>query len=215
MNQVKLKDLIKEKKIVIPLYFLRISKKFNLSVQELTTLIYLYDKDQEIFNPETIAKDLDNDLMTIMQNISSLTDKGFLNIETIKNDSGMIEERLDLSSLFEMITIELISELNTKEEKNINIHNLIEQEFNRKLSTYEHEMIDDWENNDFDKELIREALKEASLNGVNNLRYMDKILIDWRKKGYKVPSDIKKENEEVKEKIEVYNCDWLNDDEEI
>ena len=215
MNQVKLKDLIKEKKIVIPLYFLRISKKFNLSVQELTTLIYLYDKDQEIFNPEAIAKDLDNDLMTIMQNISSLTDKGFLNIETIKNDSGMIEERLDLSSLFEMITIELISELNTKEEKNINIHNLIEQEFNRKLSTYEHEMIDDWENNDFDKELIREALKEASLNGVNNLRYMDKILIDWRKKGYKVPSDIKKENEEVKEKIEVYNCDWLNDDEEI
>ena len=47
------------------------------------------------------------------------------------------------------------------------------------------------------------------------IRYIDKILIEWHKKGYKVPSDIKKNNEEVKEKVEVYNCDWLNDDEEI
>jgi len=40
--------------------------------------------------------------------------------------------------------------------------------------------------------LIKEALKEAVLNGVNNLKYIDKILYEWCKKGYKKAQDVHK-----------------------
>ena len=73
-------------------------------------------------------------------------------------------------------------------------------------------MIDDWEEGN-SKALIKEAVKEASMNGVTNLRYIDKILLDWNKQGIKNPNEIRKNKvEEIKE--EIYNCDWLNDDEE-
>lgn len=215
MNQVKLNDLVKEKSIVLPLYFVKMYKEFNLNIDEFILLSYLYDKDGVVFDPNLIASVLEGSLLNVMENISSLTDKGLLNINTIKNDKGIMEEVIDLSPLFNKITLKIISELNTKEESDLNIHNIIEKEFNRSLSPLEHEMIDDWDNNGYDKSLVKEAIKEASINGVSNLRYIDKILIEWVKKGYKVPSDIQEDKEEVKEKIEVFNCDWLNDDEEI
>lgn len=215
MNQIKLNNLIKEKRVTVPLYFLKRCSEFNLNSEELVLLLYLYDKDGCIFDPSSISKDLDKDMMKVMENISTLTDKGLVNVNAVKNEKGIMEEIFDLSGLFNKITMEIITYLNSSEENEINIHHLIEEEFNRKLSTLEHEMIDDWENNSFDKALIKEAVKEASINGVNNLRYIDKILLDWSKKGYKVPSDIKKNKEEGKETVEIFNCDWLNEDEEI
>lgn len=215
MNQIKLKDLIMEKKIVVPLYFLRMLRDFSLDSNELIVLLYLYDKDNLIFDPGKIKDDINMDLMVVMEIISSLEEKGLINIKTIKNDKGIMEEVISLEGLFNKISLNVIECLNTKEENSLNIHNLIEEEFGRKLTSLEHEMIDDWDNNNFDKELVREAVKEASINGVSNLRYIDKILIEWSKKGYKKPSDIKKNSEVSSYKVEIFNCDWLNEDEEI
>ena len=215
MNKIKLCNYLKEKKIILPLYFLKMYKDFDLNTEELVLLIYLYDKDGCIFDPMVIAKDLNIDFMKVMMDVSTLTDKNLVNVNTVKNDKGIMEEVFDLSGLFDKISMIIISDLNEKEENDINIHELIEKEFNRKLSPLEHDLIDEWENNNFDKNLIKEAVREASINGVSNLRYIDKILIDWNKKGYKVPSDIKKDEELIKDKVEVFNCDWLNDDEEI
>ena len=61
--------------------------------------------------------------------------------------------------------------------------------------------------------MIKEALKEASLNGVSNLRYIDKILFDWMKKGIRKKEDIKKEEKAVE--MEIFNCNWLDDEDEI
>ena len=215
MNQVKLNELIKEKRIVIPLYLLRMYKDFNINVDEFALLIYLFDKDGQEFDPDKASTDLNCDMMNIMENISNLTDKGLINVQTVKNDKGVMEDLYDLSPLFDRITSKIIEVLNVKEEKSLNIHDLIEGEFNRKLSPLEHEMIEDWENNNISKDLIKEAVKEASLNGVSNLRYIDKILIDWMKKGYREPKDIQKVEEQTIEEKEIFNCDWLNDDEEI
>ncbi len=213
MNQVKLKEIIQDKKIVIPLYVLRIYKDFNLSKDEIILLIYLFDKNQEVFDPNMIEKDLGYDLLNVMEMMSSLTDKGLINVASLKNENNLVEEKLDLNPFYDIISTKLIEEFNKEEVQNENIHHLIEKEFNRKLSSFEHEMIDTWEKNNYSKDLIREALKEASLNGVNNLRYIDKILLDWTKEGYKTSQDIK--NKPPKEEVlEIYNCDWLNDDED-
>ena len=71
-------------------------------------------------------------------------------------------------------------------------------------------------NQDSIKEQIMEALKEAIYNGVTSLRYIEKILYDWRKKGYKTKRDVmaakEKMRESKKEDREVFYYDWLNDD---
>lgn len=212
MNQVKLKELIIEEKIVIPLYALRMYKELDLSKDEMLLLIYLYSKDKNVFDPNKICEDLGFDLMSMMAIISNLTDKKILTVNTIRDEKGIMQEVFDLSSLYEKVTLEIVKKLNTKEENKENIHELIENEFGRRLTPLEHEMIDDWEEAN-SKELIKEAVKEASINGVSNLRYIDKILFDWNKQGIKNPSEIKKDKENVI-KEEIYNCDWLNDDDE-
>ena len=214
MNQIKLQSYVQEKPIVLPLSFFKLYQSWNVTIDELVLLEYLYDKDKCVFDPNSITEHLNSDLIKIMENISSLTEKGLINLLALKDEKGVMEEVFDLSPLYEKITIKLMEELNTKSESDENIHSLIELEFNRKLSPLEHEMIDDWENNNYDKELIKEALKEASLNGVNNLRYIDKILFEWNKKGIKKKEDIEKETPQ-NEKVEIYNCDWLDDEEEI
>lgn len=216
MNQVKLNELIQEEKVVLPLYFLRMYKDFNVSLDEFILLAYLYNKDKIIFNPEKISDDLKSDLFMVMQCISNLEDKGLVSVNTIKNERGIMEEVLNINPLFTKITQKLVEELNVKEKEEINIHELVEREFNRRLSPLEHEVIDEWERNNFSKELIKEAVREASINGVNNLRYIDKILVDWSKKGIQKPDDIKKEIKEEKgEPQEVFKYDWLNENEEI
>ena len=216
MNQVKLNELIQEEKVVVPLYFLRMYKDFNVNLDEFILLVYLYNKDKIIFNPEKISDDLKMDLLMVMQCISNLEDKGLVSVNTVKNERGIMEEILNIEPLFTKITQKLVEELNIKEKEEINIHELIEREFNRRLSPLEHEVIDEWERNNFSKELIKEAVREASINGVNNLRYIDKILIDWHKKGIQKPEDIKKDTKEEKEvDQEVFKYDWLNEDEEI
>ena len=212
MNQVKLNNLIKEQKIVIPLYVVRMLREFNLTSEELILLLYLFDKDKCVFDPNKICEDLNIDLMDMMSLISGLTDKKVLSVNTVKDEKGIIKEIFDLSNLFDKITIKVIDELNTKEENNENIHTLIEREFNRNLSPMEHEIIDEWEESN-SKEMIKEAVKEASINGVNNLRYIDKILFDWSKQGIKNPKDIK-HNLSEEESAQIYDCDWLNDDDE-
>lgn len=68
----------------------------------------------------------------------------------------------------------------------------------------------------FSHELIMEALKEAIYNGVTSLRYIEKILYEWRKKGYKNKKDIQeakeKYRESKKETKDYFFYDWINDD---
>ena len=159
MNGTKLNEIIKDKKIVIPLYFLRMCNELDLNKRELLLLLYLYNK----------------------------------------------------------ITLKIMEELNSHEELTDNIHDMIELEFNRKLTPLEHDVINDWDRNNYDKLVIKEAVKEASINGVSNLRYIDKILYDWYKKGIRTINDLKNNKEQKEESIDNANYvmdDWLNMDDD-
>ncbi len=214
MNQVKLNELIKNQIISIPLYVLKMYPEFNLTADEMVLFLFLYDKDNQVFDPEYISKSLAFDLRKVMVNIASLSDKGLINVVTKTNENNIKEEVIDLSPLFNKISLKIISELNKVNDEDLNIYHVIEEEFNRKLTPMECEMIDEWKKNNYGSELILAAIREATLNGVTALRYIDKILYDWHKKGYRKPSDIKKEKE-IDEKVEIFNCDWLDSDEEI
>ena len=77
----------------------------------------------------------------------------------------------------------------------------------------DYEIITDWQKN-YNDEIILLALKEAVFNGVNNLRYIDKILIDWNKKGIKNEQDIvndRKSFQSKKQNKKLFDYDWLNE----
>ena len=180
-------------------------------------LLFLYDKDGLVFDPEYISNDLNLDIVKVMDGISKLVKKSLLSIKTKTNELGVKEEVIDLTPLFNKITLKLMEEFNKENDKDINVYSILEEEFDRKLTPMECEMVDDWKKNDYSNEIIKEAVREATLNGVTSLRYIDKILYEWNKKGFKNKEDVKNKNkkEETKEKVEIYNCDWLDSDEEL
>ena len=82
----------------------------------------------------------------------------------------------------------------------------------------EYEIIGAWIENGISEETIILALKEAIYNGVSNLRYIDRILSEWTKKGIKTEDDVLKSRMNFKKKKEskpsddILNYDWLNDE---
>ena len=103
-----------------------------------------------------------------------------------------------------------------KEEDKQNIFDMFQHELGRNISPMEYEIINAWLEKDFSEELILGALKEAVYNGVSSLRYIDKILYEWQKKGYhtlkEVNEGLTKKNEK-KAPVELFDYNWLEDEE--
>lgn len=57
-----------------------------------------------------------------------------------------------------------------------------QHEFGRLLSPMELEIINDWKEQGFEDEKIREALKQSVFNGALSFRYIGKILQSWKTK---------------------------------
>ena len=77
------------------------------------------------------------------------------------------------------------------------------------------EIINNWFDSGLSEELVTLALKEATYNGVSNLRYIDKIIYEWGKKGIKTKEDVEKDRKKFKsnsKKKELFDYDWLNDE---
>ena len=202
-----------ENHYTIPKYVLTHAKDFNLDVNSLILLIYfLNQKNKDIFNYKKIIEDLNFSEKELFDSISLLKDKKLISIQMEKNDSGVLEEKLDVSSFYDIILSKFINE-SDEEEENSSLYDSFEREFGRTLSPMEYDIINSWLEAKIDKGLIIEALKETVFNGVSNLRYVDKILYEWNKKGIKKPSDINRSREETKDdgKEEYFEYDWLNE----
>ena len=204
----KVIDLIRNEPFYIPNILLKNYRKLNITDSELIVLVYLINTDIS-FNPKQIAKDLNFDLSEIMNVITSLTEKGILKIDII--NKKVREEVINLEELYKKLGFIVVND-EIKENSN-NIFDIFEKEFGRTLSPMDYEIITDWQKN-YNDEIILLALKEAVFNGVNNLRYIDKILIDWNKKGIKNEQDIvndRKSFQSKKQNKKLFDYDWLNE----
>lgn len=204
----KVIDLIQNNPFYVPNLLLKNYRKLNITDSELIVIIYLINSDTS-FNPKLIAKDLNFDLNDVMKIISSLTEKDIFKIDII--NKKVREEIVNLQNLYKKLAFIIVND-EIKEEKN-NIFDVFEKEFGRTLSPMDYQIISEWQNN-YTDELILLALKEAVFNGVNNLRYIDKILIDWTKKGIKNEQDIindRKKFQNKKQNKKLFDYDWLNE----
>ena len=220
MRQKHLVNLLMDGNIVVPLEFYRRYKELNVTLEEFIFLMYLRSKGNLIlFDPISIAEELGYSSFEVLELISSLSDKKLLVIETVKNDKGIVEEKLDLNLFYEKMVSLMLDDKEFKEVTKLDdsIFSSIEKEFGRTLNPSEIEFIKAWSSN-FSSELIIEAVKEAVLNGVSSIRYIDKILYEWDKKGLKTIDDVRhflnKKRNEPTDPVEVFDYDWFDEDEE-
>ena len=210
-------ELIKGQDIVIPNILIKNIKLLNLDYKELVFLSFLMMQNSKIlFDIELFSKRLNLELPEVMGLVSSLTEKKLLEMNVIKNKSGMMCEYLDIDLLYMKLMNLTLGDIEKEketehEELEKNIYSKVEQEFGRTLSPIECETIKGWIDSNIKEDLIIEALKEAVLNGVNNLKYIDKILYEWGKKGYTTSSDVKKRNKKKDEEVKLFDYDWLED----
>lgn len=224
MKSSKLVELLKKGNFVVPLSLFQLRDKFDISFEEFIFLIYLTNLGSQFtFDPNRLANDLNLTLEEVLSYIDELSEKHYISLEVIKNDKNVMEEYVVLDLFYEKLTNMLIADINQEkieEEKNSNIFEVIEKEFARPLTSIEYEIISAWLEDGTTEELILEALKEAVYSGVCNLRYIDKIIYEWGKKGIKTAQDVAnnrlkfKEKQEKKEKLELFEYDWFEDGED-
>lgn len=208
-------NLLKDKPLVLPKIFLSNYRKLNITDSELIIIMILYNNGNKIvYNPEEFAKCINSSKHEVMKLINSLIEKNIISIVIDRNNRKSCEY-ISLELLYKKI-FNIIIDKNSESEKEptTNIFSIFESELGRTLSPMEYEQIKEWLTSGLSQELISSALKEAVLNGIGNFRYIDTILNDWRKKGYKNKEDVIKDREKYrskKNKVEVYDTDWLNE----
>ena len=209
----KLIELMKQGTMCVPKYIFSNYKKLKITAEEFILIIYLLNTGDIVFNPKTICAELDINPSKLLELINSLSEKQLLSINIQKNKIGITEEYISLDLFYNKLSMLLVDLFNNQEEKvDTNLFSCFENEFGRTLSPMEYEIINGWVSEKFSNEIIIEALKEATFNGVSNLRYIDKILYEWKKKGIKNTSDIRtfqNKHREKKESIEIFDYDWL------
>ena len=209
----KLKEIIQNRDIVIPRLLFMNYKNIGLTEQELILIIYILNTN-EIFNPKQISNDLNITLNNVMELMENLTSKGIIKLE-LKKIGNLRNEYINLEGLYEKLTFKILNQ--EEPEKQSSIYSIFEEEFGRPISAMEVEIISAWIENGTSEETIKLALKEATYNGVSNLRYIDRIISEWSKKGIKTQEDVEKsrmnfrQKKENKPKSDILDYDWLND----
>ena len=195
----KVIELLKSTNIQISKTLLFNYKKLNITDLEFIVLIYLINEN--IYNPKQIGSDLDIAFPEVLELINSLTEKGIVKVELAKINNIRTEVIKDEKEV----------------EKPKSLFDTFETELGRTLSPMEYEIINGWLTT-CSEEIIILALKEATYNGVSNFRYIDRIINEWNKKGIKTKEDVEKNKKEFKnkkdnKKQELFDYDWLNDNE--
>lgn len=196
MNNVRAS--FKTKNFIINENVVKTIKNLDITLKEFLLLLYFINI-KALLDLNDIKKVLGFNEEEILNTYTSLITKGLIEVKVFK-DSGVVSEVISLDMFYDKLV------MNTKnEENNTDIYSKFESEFGRSLSPIEYETINRWLENGVSEEIITSALKEAVINGASNLRYIDKIIYEWTKKG-------------IRPKEEDYSFiddfDWLNDSDE-
>lgn len=221
MSVQNLNDILKANNLSINELLIQNMDK-TLTLKDFLVFLKLLNTSCECFDCSKIAKNLGLTEEDIMTSFNNLIVKGFIEYKTIR-ENGMIKEIISLDKFYNSIALKLANQ-NKKEVSN-NIYDIFQKELVRSLSPTEYEYINNWLEKGLSENLIIGALKEAVLSGVKNFRYIDRVLFDWQKKGYRSMNDVeaaKKKITNVPEEIssnndtnsEYFDYDWLNDDDE-
>lgn len=207
-------NLLQDRPIVVPRILFNNYKKLNIDEEELVVIMLIISFGDKIeYNPDLFVKELNIDKYKVMVIINNLIKKSILSLDIIKSGKKTYEY-ISLSLLYDKLLNIVIDNSNQEVKIDNSIFSVFENELGRTLSPMEYEHIKGWVTTINNEELIKAALNEAVINGVSNFRYIDTILNDWLKKGYKSKEDVLRDKENYrksKKSVETFDMDWLND----
>jgi len=209
-------EILSDKKLVVSTLIFNAIKSFDLTLNEFMVLIYFDNDLHKNFDLSTIAQNLTLTEAETFEAFNGLLMKKLIDMTTKKDLEGRITESISLKNLYDLVGQDVVTK--GKEVEKIDIYKIFETEFSRPISSMEYEIINAWLSNGTSEELIIGALKEAVYNGVNNFRYIDKIIYEWGKKGFKTMADVNshltKRKTEKEESKELFDYDWLDENNE-
>lgn len=178
-------------------------KKLNIDdIQAMIILLVLRleKNNQSYISINHIAQFMSSDEKIIDKNMVLLMNKQLLSFE--KNS-------ITTKPLIEAILKVNKNYFPKEEKKDINLVDSFEKEFNRGLTPIEIEILKEWKQCQYSDEMILEALKEATLSNVHNMRYIEKILIDWARHGMKKSG--RNTVSSLQKAVDLVEYEWWND----
>ncbi|WP_283575863.1 DnaD domain-containing protein [Limosilactobacillus pulli] len=169
-------------------------------------LVYLELKsyiDRGIENPSItwIAENLQTDERIVYEQIHQMTEHQLLVQRMKRDEEGKETAYYDFSPMINRLVGrdgQIKSQQTTvkKATAREKLFKEIESEFGRPLTPMEITYVNDWLDKDhYDLEMVRLALKEAVVNGSLRFRYMDSILLNWRKNNLKTPQEVEQDKQ--------------------
>ena len=206
------------KKYVVETLFLRETLKHNLSLNEFIVLMYFDNEYELTFDVKKVAKATCLNEKDVLNAFGSLLDKKLIILNSVKNESGKLIDKVSLENLYNGIKDNVNKK--AKEKETSDFFAKFQENYGHSLSGMDFEIIKAWLDNGFSEELILGALEEANYNGVTTLRYIDKILFEWNKKGFKKMEDVtnhmksssSKNEEKVAYETSVLEYNWLDEE---
>ena len=195
-----LRKAFETKDFVINNNIIKNISSLDINLDEFLLILYFINVSLYL-DTEDIKDKLGFNEEKVFNTFSSLLNKKYIEMD-VSNKNGEVVEKIKLDALYDRLAFSVDNERN-----NSDIYGFFESELARTLSSYEYDLINKWLENGNSEETIKEALKEAIRNNVRSFKYIDKILYDWSKKG------VKKRVEEEKTLEEMFEYDWLDDNE--
>ncbi|NLC48049.1 MAG: DnaD domain protein [Tenericutes bacterium] len=197
----ELRSVFSSKDFIVNSNIVKCISQLDISLDEFLLILYFINVSLAL-DTNDIKLKLGFSDDKIFNTFNTLVNKKMLEMIVI-NDNNKVIEQVSLDPFYDRLA------LNKKIENNEeDIYVLFENELGRTLSSFEYELINKWLEKGIDEHTIKRALKEAILNGVTSFKYIDKIVYEWSKNGIK-----KKQLEEEKSIEELFDYDWLEDNE--
>lgn len=217
-----LKKVLRSKKFVVSDFLIKMAYEKKLSLNEFLVLIYLENNFSDNFEIELISSSLGISVNDAMEAFNSLTLKGLVSLDSVKGADRRFNEVVNLNNVYDYALEELDNE--AKKEQKEDIFKVFERELGRTISSMELELINGWLVSGTSEEMILGALRETVYNGVSNFRYIDKIIYEWEKKGFKTMEDVNnhlknryqgKDKPQMKANLkkeqDILDYDWLDE----
>ena len=191
-------DAFKSGNLVLPSALLLHFKELFPSSDDFLVWQFFYLQNTtglEEMSPSQIAERIGKEISDVNQAISNLTERGLLQYRTIELNSE-IELLFDASLALERLDDLLgaahsSSDQLTPQNQLKDLVETFQQELGRLLTPFEIEDLTKTLKEDgTSADLIKEALREAVLNGKANWKYIQAILRNWRHEGIKSVAQI-------------------------
>lgn len=207
-------EFLTEQRFTLSSHLIQVALKHNLSLEEFLLLLYFEDTMDKTFDIERICQVLSMGEEACLEAFNHLLTLNLITLETYKDKTNKQCDRISLEPFYKELFLD--NEKKKEKETKVNIFDLFQEELGRKLSPMEYEIINQWLIHGYSEELICGALKEAVYNGVSSLRYIDRVLFEWNKKGYHSMDEVledMKSNKKVKNpNLEIFEYNWLEDE---